>query len=666
MDIKFLYEKLINGEIDIEDLSMYKTDCIKYATGILNTNKIDYKELDFFLRLCLDYYYYSISGDVLISDSMYDACMNTYIANGNDRIIYPDTLKISATQWEIKKHEVPGLVGSLNKIYEYDELKDYFNNKLGKLQSIILAPKYDGISIALKITNGKIEYALTRYDGFNGQDIKAVIQNANLKQVKKYGKDGYYKCEVVVSNESFEELQKIKSYTNRRSATSGICSSPKNIAYGKYLTVLPLLYYDGNSVEYIAKHSKLYTFYHARDIHSTIEALLDEYKNPEFKYRVDGVVLYPVFDYNRINKDDFLDDAIAFKINTSKAVAKVKYAYFSIGRLGNAIPMLKIEPTEINETIVEDVSAGSYRNFKTMELYEGENVLVYSAGDVIPQVAPLENRYNVYNKDELKIDKHCPYCGHKLTRVTTEYKCENSNCIRIISGRISNFVDKMGILGISDKTIEALVDAKLLSNIADLFKLKYHKDEMLALEGFSHKSVNTILDDIEYLSETPFNISKIIGSLGIELISEKKARKIFDTISIRNVLDKKPKKVINTILASDGIGHKTAEIFVEFIDENRDMIKEILSNMKAIDNVSYYGSIVFSGFRNPDLAKKFENIGIEVSNNVTNRTLALLTTDLSRNTEKCKQAMKKDISIYNLDEEDILYNNLRRYIKDNY
>ena len=661
---KELRKRVKNKELPVDDLYQYNQDFLDYSLKIMNGKKYTLEELENFLVLCLDFYAFSESGKVLIPDRNYDICMKTYMSHGEEMIIFPDKL-LDYKQWEFVEHKLPGLVGSLGKIYTYEELKDFCQKNNG-ITEFILAPKFDGISAAIQIKDGALVYAATRYNGLEGQNILPVLRRAKFHKNKKFfgekrgiPEDGFYKCEIVVSHEDLEQIHKYKDYANRRSATSGIINAPKNVDLGRFLTIIPLLKYDKkkNHIDYIPLHSKRSTFYHPRDLMNAVEEMMYKYKDKDYPYRVDGVVIWPVLPHLAINPNDFMDEAIAYKINTSEGRTRVKYGYMTVGRMGNAIPMLKVEPVEVNETTVTDVSLGSYDKFLSMHLTEDEEVIVYSAGDVIPQIKLPETRHNIENKPDIKIKKVCPYCGEKLTRFNTEYKCTNSNCIRVITGRIANFTDKLGMMGFSDATIEALYNNGLVKSIEDLFSLE--ESEVAKMEGWSTKSASNLIKEIEKLRTTPIPVSRLFGALGIENISEKKCRKIFEYIHLDKILSSSEKKIFDKILQADGIGVPTAKIFVEFVSQNRSLIAFLIETMHITDDAQYKGNVVFTGFRNKDWEAKFKSIGFDVSNSVTANTRAVISGDMYNKSSKCKQAQRKGIEIVQFDAIQSLYDELK-------
>ena len=644
-----LLKSVITEKISFEKLLNMKKEFETYATKVLmgRVNPDD-PELEAFLRICLDVYTFSPDGEVLINDSLYDQVMNIYKSK-NDAIIYSDA--IGKTKWEFIKHEVPGVVGTINKIYSYDELKKYLKD-YRDIEKFIIAPKFDGISCDIHLEGNKIISASTRYDGYTGQNITELVRKAkNVDEFIKYDScgDGHYKCELCVANEEFNELINYKKYANRRSATSGIINTPKNIMYAKYITIIPLAYYNQHTkkYKYLAPGKKKINYYSPADLMEEIESMLEEIKKSTFPFRVDGVVIHPDPKRIELNEMDLMDNCIAYKINRAEGKTKIKYGYMSVGRLGKAVPMLKVYPVEVNETIVEDASLGSYAKFLSMDLREDEDVIVYSAGDVIPQIKLPLNRMNIDNRELLKIQKICPYCGEKLTRFNTEYYCTNKNCKRIITGKIVNFLDKMGVMGVSDKTIEDMYDFLNVSSIIDFLNL--NEEDISKLPGYSDISAKNIIEEIKKIRNNEISISKFFGALGIDKISEKKCRKIFDLISLDKLLNSKNyNNLIYYLENADGVGPVTANTFIKYVEDNLEEIKNLykLFNFSATD-ISYTNNVVFTGFRPPkDIEEKLKSLGIEISNTITRETLCLFSASDKKESTKYRTALRKGIPIY--------------------
>ena len=659
-EIKSIRDKIKKGtlecDFDEELKNRFQETAMSMTIGFHNR---DIREIEDFLMICLDYYTYSINGDMLINDAEYEILMSNYQKVKGNRLIYAD--EIENSKWEFRKHTFPGMVGSLGKIYELVELAKYVKSWRvhGKTRKWRLSPKYDGISACIEVRNHRIVSALTRYNGYEGQDISELVRGASNASVYENSNDGFYKVEIVTTQSLFEELLLEKKYANRRSATSGIINTPKNKSYAKYLTMIPLVYSDGKMISYIAPDSVKVETNNAASLYEEIMELMTKIRHADYPIRTDGVVITPLGDDVIFNPDDVMDTSIAFKVNMQEAYTTVDYGYVSIGNAGYAVPMLHVKPVEVNETIVEDVSLDTFDKYATMGLHEKETVMIFSAGNVIPKAKlPLMRNYPDGAKF-LDIPKVCPYCNTKLTRKGALYKCENQKCSRVKSGKIANFVIKLGAENIAATTISNLYEEGLLTDIPSLFELR--REDIEKLEGYGETSANNIISEIERLRTEPISFSKFLGALGIEKISMKKCLSIMKCVSIKDILNKKKSKLLYEVVKADNVALKTAEVFTDFIIENREMIQTLYETMNIVEddnNFKYKSNVVFTGFRNPALKKRFEDKGIEVSDSINRDTTLLIAASYnpydSNQSGKIKNALKKGIHIINLSEvEDI-------------
>ena len=669
ISFKSIYKDLLKKNINVDRLIDWQADCLDYARKVENNDKINIDELKAFIKICLNYYVYSSEGKDLIPDYTYDMCVNKYyqitgIDRTKDKLFLADDLLSGSKKWNFVDHPstCQGLVGTIgDKLYSYQEIKDrfsYYNCKEYKI-----APKYDGISVAIHKENGIITYAATRYDGYQGQDIRDLVKRAKFPKWWKYAPDGYYKNEILMSTDDYNELINEKYYANRRSAVSGIVNTPSNLQFAKYLTIMPLLYYNDKEreIQYVAGGIESINVYSARDLMDAIEKKLSIIRSADFPYRVDGVVVYPQYNHP-INEGNLMDNTFAYKVNTNEPKTTIEYAYASVGRLGSVTPMVHVKPVEVNETMVSDVSLGSYAKFLSMNLRENEEVIVYSAGDVIPQIKLPDVRTNWMNDPDLKISKYCPYCGERFERIGTEYKCINPHCIRVMSGMISNFFIKLGIDGFSDKSFEILCKAKVINSIPDVFELTPEK--IMSIDGFDQVSARNFYNEIQRIKNDKIQISEFFGALGIEGISVKKCRKILAEIDINKFLrklaeDKGKNKAQIAMRCADGIGTKTATTFIAYVAKNLDMINHLLKIMNISGDTAFIGEVCFTGFRNSRWEEKFNSIGYKIGDSVNNNTTCLIAASIDSGSTKAKAAIRKGIPIFSYSDIEEVYHRLK-------
>jgi len=623
------------------------------------------KEIEYILKMAMDCYTFDKEGRSLITDMEYDRLMEIYVLLGNDRITTSD---YPATTWNIVKHTVPFMVGSINKTYSLDELMKYVISLSKDYRNVCVSPKFDGISTVITLKNGKIVQALTRKDGVYGQDITKLVQKSKYYEDKNFkpkkffkGKDGYIKCELVISTEDFEELTKYKEYRNRRSATSGVVNSPKNLEYGKYITIIPLYYVDKSisNIVTIAPYMSMYETEYPREIIGGVQTVLDAIRLPSFQYRCDGVVIFPMNSKSQskpdINTIDLLQDGLAYKINTKYAITWIDSVYASVGRTGKVTPMAKVVPCEVNETTISDISLSNMKKFQSFNIHEHEEIEIYSAGDVIPMLNRATGIYPEGAK-RLLLDGHCPYCGEVYNIVNGDLYCTNKNCIRIITGKIINFIDKIGIKDISNKTIESLYEAGLVKDIQDLFDLTVADIEKI--DGFNTVSATNICREINRIQYNPIDIGTLIGSLGIKGISRKRAQIITVKYSIddlcRFVDQSKSLETLSEQLSYplDKIGSLTLLPLLQFLknDKNRQLLYYLKSIMNITNSVDMKKTICFTGFRNKELERAIEDMGYSYTNNLTKDTLLLVTINPNATSSKVEKALKYGIRIVSLTE----------------
>lgn len=624
-----------------------------------------------YLMVCLDVYTYSEYGSVMIDDHTYDIVMNIYRdASGTAGMSHADVIQ-NLTTWKFVEHEAPFMVGTItNKLYTFDALDEALHNlKLAGYNAIFYAPKFDGVSACVSWDGHDIAFAVTRNDGVQGQDITEVVKVMNSAKHIFSSKNppGYYKVELVVSTEDFNTLQEIKAYANRRSSASGIISTPKNKDLGVYLTAIPLAWvnYAGDRVDYIARHylSGMVDI-NPRDmrttvVHETILDILHKIRQPDFPFRVDGVVMFPVPANNKPNTNDLMADSMAYKVNTQETFTKVIGVYMSVGRTGLGKPMARVEPCELNETVCCDVSLGSMDIFSSLGLHRNEEVIVYAAGDVVPQLKLPEERRFPRNATRFKMDIHCPYCGSSMRfrgGVTSDIYCLNPDCPRVRSGRIVNFLVKLDVgEGFRDEIFYKLVDKHVINGIVDLFQIDKYREQIARIIG--PNMADQLITSMDALTTKEYEISQVIGACGIEGIATRTCQKIFREFTIHYLMHQDPERMMLRLLSIDGIGPATAETMCKWLAENHDFIEFLMNKMRVIDDPVVYGNVVFTGFRNKDYQPLFKRIGFPVVEGVNGDTVAVVYVgDLM--TGNAKKAAARNIPLIHFSDIDILLKHL--------
>ena len=680
-----IHKMLIEGKIELTDIPKYSDSIKTLAALVVNGKDVGSQTIADLIYVLLDYYTYG-PGDVLVTDHTYDLIHLEYQRRGNAPIVYPDYCP-TGKAWPIVKHTVPFMVGNVDKAYDDDTLEKEIRKRLasaGPNAKIKIAPKYDGISAVLTVNCTEKGFAIingmTRNDGVYGQDITPLVRLANQDNVlyavrdylKRNNLEGvpttlYVKVEIVMSTEDFNQLSRIKKYSNRRSAVAGIVNTPTNLDKAPYIILMPLKIARETNRGYIFDYvaGKAYAGDTVYDTIKRVKKLLDSIRMGDYQYRVDGVVIDCIDDTKAWYPGDAMENSIAYKLNSNIGVTTIEDHYVSVGRSGKATPMLKVADCDVNETIVHDVNVSNYAKFDKFEFRYGDMIEIESAGDVIPMVT----RVIKHNKNGERIEPitRCPYCGKKLSHRKTaaglsiDLYCTNDNCDRLIVGRVANFFVKIGAEGISDMTIKQIFDQYRYDMISDYVLIC--KERLSVLESWGDKKAQNYIDEVKRLRDVPLTYGTFLGALGIENVATKKCQKICKNISLDKLclhagLSNGLKKVRDDIMDIDGFGYDTAETIAKFFVDNNADINELMTLFTLIPDKEMIGNVVFTGFRDPDYEKEFLSLGYETSNSVNSRTMVVFAANV--NSTKADAARRKGVPILSPDQMDTVLNALKR------
>jgi len=673
-----VYDKLETGEYGIESLEEYEPDMElkskSYVNYVKTSTKISTTALLKFLIIQLDYYTFSLTGNVFISDSDYDECMQAYLTlNPGAKLITENHFQPKVNTWQIKQHSAPQMVGSVEKVFSKEDVIKFIHsecdNAFGK-SNIFFSPKYDGVGVCLQYDPVKVDIvsALTRKDGTYGQElIKLVKRTKNYDDIVNHAREefgsneGFIKCEIVMSQKDFEELIKEKPYKNRRNGTSGIINTPANIEYAKYLTIIPLIFgikgktkftykYLPNMEEYSA-----FTFTYPKSneefedmVSDYIQNVLDKTHTSEYEYRTDGVVIF--IDNCHFQYPNVMDHAIAYKTNSNAAITKIVNGYISIGRTGKATPMVKVEPCDLNETVVTDVSLSNFAKVKKLGLREGDTIQIVSSGDVIPMVNNIIKHNTI---SDLYFELKCPICGFDLVPYTTndgitEYECDNPNCPRLIAGKVTNFLEKLGANGISDQTILNIYEALNIRDIIEFLDTKKYKSKLSELPDWGVQSANNFCNEIERIKSKPITHGEFLGAMGIPGISTKKCKSLFTYVDYDEFMEYchagKYDIADRGLYEVKGFSVKSVETFMDFIKHNITIIDRLSKILTLVKDKRSEANIVFTGFRDKEAEEYVSKKGIDVSENINGQTIAVISAN--KNSGKTKKAIERNIPIF--------------------
>jgi DNA ligase (NAD+) len=245
-----------------------------------------------------------------------------------------------------------------------------------------------------------------------------------------------------------------------------------------------------------------------------------------------------------------------------------------VGRTGTLTPVAILEPVEVSGVTVSRATLHNFDELKRKDIRIGDHVLVERSGDVIPQVVKIIGEKRTGKEKRKIIPKKCPVCGTEVVRTEGEVavRCPNKYCTARLKWRIRYFSsrDAMDIDHLGESTIDKLIDAGLINNIADLYNLK--KEYIEKLEGFKDKSAKNLIDSIEKSKDQ--DLSRLIYGLGIRHVGKYAAQLLAEKYNSIDELSNANEEELKEI---DGLGEKSAEAIVTFFisNENTTLIERL-------------------------------------------------------------------------------------------
>ena len=567
-------------------------------------------------------------------------------------------------------HESPML--SLDKTKEVEGLASFLGGRKG-----VLSWKLDGLTIVLTYNNGELIKAVTRGNGIEGE----VVTN-NAKVFKNIPLKISYKDELIIRGEAvitYPDFEKINQsigeidakYKNPRNLCAGSVRQLSNEVTSKRnvkFYAFSLIKADGvdfnNSIEYQLQWLEKQGFQvvesrmvSAEDIAKNVEYFAEKIKT--YEVPSDGLVLmYDDIEYGLSlgTTAKFPRNGIAFKWKDEIAVTTLREIEWSASRTGLINPVAIFDPVELEGTTVSRASVHNLSIIDELELGIGDEIEVYKANMIIPQIAENHTRSR-----KLDIPEVCPVCGGKteiksINSTKTLY-CTNLECqakkIKLYTHFVSR--DAMNIDGLSEETLEKFIDMGYIHEFADIYHLDRFESEIVGTKGFGQKSFDNIIDAVNKSRNT--NVIRVLYSLGISNIGLSNARLIckefnYDIELIRNA-------TTDSLVCIDGVGGVIADTFTAYFnsDENNrhldNLLKELnIEKIEESDKEQIFNGKTFvitgkvNHFANRNEVKaKIEELGGKVTGSVTSNTDYLINNDSMSNSSKNKKAKELGIDI---------------------
>lgn len=632
--------------------------------------------------------YYN-TGKPIMTDAQFDARLaDLRLLEEETGVILSNspTINVGArvlTELNEVEHSVPML--SLEKCHSVEKLIEFANNK-----DLVASIKLDGLTCRLTYENGVLVRAETRGNGYVGSDVTEHVKR--FKNVPlKINKEGIYVIdgEAIITDEDFAEVNKDGEYKNSRNLASGTLSVLDTSLVAK--RKLRFFAWDvisggGNSLSDNLDEAAKLCFdvvpywsnvnLEAKKLQNTLDYIFEYAEEDGFP--CDGIV----FKFNDVEYGKSLGatshhfrNGIAYKAKDKTYRTELLDVEFTMGKTGILTPTAVFKPVEIDGTIVERASLHNISILRDFNMCIGDTIEVYKANMIIPQVKrniSAEERQYAESIEAPTIDdlEYCPICHGKTELVTennsTVLVCTNDNCKGKLLGKLTHFVSKnaMNIDGLSEQTLEKFIELGWLNSFEDIYYLKYHKDEMLELDGFGEKSVKKLLNSIEKSKEKA-TLDRFIYALSIPLIGRSASK------TISKHFNGDVNRFYNDGLIGsfdwtklDDFGAAMCESINCYAAKNSYMVEclyKIFSfeEVKVVNGSNNLAGKVFvitgslNHFANRDEAKdKIEAAGGKVSGSVSAKTSYLVNNDTESTSGKNKKA--KELGIPIISEEELI------------
>ena len=560
----------------------------------------------------------------------------------------------SVRENKFKKVEHVHPMLSLANSYNSGEVLDFIERikkRIGNEQELkyCLEVKLDGLSISLTYEQGKLVRAVTRGDGYIGEDVtENIMQIESVVKELPQAIDMEIRGEVVLPLENFEKLNAARYekgeelFANPRNAASGTLRQlDSRIVKERGLDAYFYFLVEAEKLG-IKSHSESIKFLESLGIKTTgIFEILEnskqideriifwEKEREKLPYETDGLVI-KVDEINLWEEIGYTSKtprwAIAYKFPAHQVSTILNDITWQVGRTGKLTPVAELEEVELSGSRVKRASLHNINEIQRKDIRIGDRVFIEKAAEIIPQVVKAIKEDRKGNEKIIVEPENCPICNHKLEREEglVDIKCVNEECPAKIQGEIEYFVsrDALNIMGLGSKIVEKFIELGYIKNVADIYDLKNHREDLEKLDKMGKKSIDNLLSSIENSKTREYD--KVIYSLGISFIG-KVASKILAKSS-KNI-DNLSKMSFEELITIDGIGEIAAKEIISYFskEKNKNLIKTLkekglkfeiteTENSQISENKNFSGkTFLFTGtlkhFTRDQIKEEIEKLG---------------------------------------------------------
>lgn len=557
-------------------------------------------------------------------------------------------------------HDIP--LYSLNDVFSKEELIAFdqrVQKAVGRVVDYCCELKIDGLSVSLRYEYGNFVRGATRGDGTVGENITENLKTVRSVPIKlKEPMNIEVRGECFMPKRSFVQLNQ-----DREAEGKDIFANPRNAAAGslrqldskitakRNLDTFLYTVADFGPMEAKTQYDALeelekigfHTNREKRLCHSIDEvwAYIEEYhdKRVDLPYEIDGIVI-------KVNEFSLQDQlgftvkaprwATAYKFPPEEVETLIENIEWTVGRTGVVTPTAIMTPVRVAGTTVSRASLHNGDYIKLKDIRLKDTVLIYKAGDIIPEVSQVVLDKRPKDSEEYQLPTHCPVCGSELVHLDEEValRCINPKCPAQMKEGLNHFVSRnaMNIDGLGPRVLEQMYDKKLVADVADLYKLT--EEELLTLDKIKEKSANNILTAIDNSKDN--SVERLIFGLGIRHVGAKAAKILAEHFGDLETLSRSD---YESIIALDTIGDIIADSVVTYFSNEE--VHELMNELKQAGvNFEYKGlrstqlqevespfkekTVVLTGkltrLTREEAKETIENLGGKVTGSVSKKT----------------------------------------------
>ena len=614
---------------------------------------------------------YYVMDQPSISDSEYDHLFHQLKALEQQ---YPECIQADTptnkvggqalSKFESVTHVVPML--SLGNVFNQEELFAFARRIDERLPNqkvqYEVELKLDGLAISLWYENGVLVRGVTRGDGETGEDITQNVKTIrNLPKVLSGQSQAIpqlleVRGEVLMPKQGFEKLNADqaakgeKTFANPRNAAAGsLRQLDPNIAASR-----PLAFY-AYGIAQCQPHHGLATMHDSlhwltkfgfeiaerQYLCESIEEVQQRYEQiqqerPDLNVEIDGMVV-KVDDLKQQQQLGFLSReprwATAYKFPAQAALTKVENIDWQVGRTGTLTPVARLTPVFVGGVTVSNVTLHNIGEIHRLDVRVGDTVSVYRTGDVIPKVEKVWAEFRPTDAEIVHLPTNCPVCDSPVVMPEGEALARCSGGLYCAAQRIEairHFVSRkaMDIDGLGDRWVESLLHLDLLKDVADIYHLHEHREQLLTIEKMGEKSVQNLLDAIENSKKT--TLAAFIYALGIRGVGETTARMLANTFQTFDAIRHAD---LEALKKTPDVGGITAEWIVDFFQasHNLEVIDRLLAagihwdapiapTRQPLNGESWVITGTLATMGRDDATQMLQALGARVSGSVSSKT----------------------------------------------